>query len=1142
MRNATLLITLLIPSWGAAGEYFVARSGSDKASGHSVATAFLTVGRGLSGLKAGDTLTVMPGEYFESNSVRLSGRPDAPITIRAFRPGTVLLRGDVDAGGFEKLAGTRYTYVLAFDRNVEGVAERDSSKSYAFVPSVPEVEEVRASCYYDPAARLLYVHTSDSGPADSHALSISITNGFGILIQPPRGEKTVHDIVIDGLAASGYRNREFAPNPGANTRWGFYLLEAERCTLRRLTAFLNGGGMALVRPRDCLIEHCQAFGNYSTFNSSGGNIICWSPATNTIQRHNVVHSSKSNGIRFYGDGTQNCVLEGNLAYDCDYGEIWIKGGENATSRMVNNVSLGTLLNSGGVAQENIHNNLCSSGSEVTDTLSNVWFSRIPRFDFDRNFVDPVSHDYRLQSDAPLRGKGPGAKDPGPFPFKADVFFVSPAGDDSASGTCARQAWRTLAKAAGSAQPGQTVYLLAGTYRESLEPARSGTVDRPIVFKRRGRDKVVLDGQGKLTIGIRLNQRDHVRVEGLTITGFTSQGLLAERSAGLAISDCLLVRNGQGLAVAGAQGFSINRCLLRDNRTEGLQLRNCQAPGGELTGNVFDGNGGAALCVDGPSASVVWSNYNNFVPGAKLTLAGKPVPDLAAWQQATRFDPNSLAVTPAYRNADAGDFSLRDGSLLAGRGPLATNIGPYRRDAVPVPLRIEGATVHSVTGTTANIEWWTPTHEAATTLHWGLTPACENKVEDIRDGTTFHTVSLCGLKPATRYYYRLSATAPATEFQINTHLARREPEQARPPAESEPAGFETLPKDAPGRTFHVAVDGDDHRDGLSAATAWRALRYAASQVRAGDTVLIHAGTYEEYVPVRATGDVQAPITFQAAPGEKVWLDGSGQKRPCAIRLAYKSHVHLDGLYLHNLRASSYQNAAEAGAIQVIGGAHHVVSRCFYDGRAETYMPYFVEGSQTNDLLVENCVIVNGWNGSAFSHCADLTIRHCVYYNCLIQSLHFYNDADATVTLSHNIFCDNIPQKYRNPVAWFRNIESLRADHNCYFMRPPVDQKVLFSYGRVKGELQPGDLKLGELQSRFGQDTTAVFANPGLPVTKELPLEYKNDVDYHRLEMHRSGAAIDPLDFSDFLAAASGPAGKAADGQPIGLEPKAFMRCE
>jgi hypothetical protein len=42
------------------------------------------------------------------------------------------------------------------------------------------------------------------------------------------------------------------------------------------------------------------------------------------------------------------------------------------------------------------------------------------------------------------------------------------------------------------------------------------------------------------------------------------------------------------------------------------------------------------------------------------------------------------------------------------------------------------------------------------------------------------------------------------------------------------------------------------------------------------------------------------------------------------------------------------------------------------------------------------------------------------------------------------------------------------------------------------------------------------------------------------MHRTDDASDPLDLADFLAAASGLAGKAADGQPIGLDPKAFVR--
>jgi len=63
MRRTALLIVLFIPGLGGSGsladEYFVARRGSDTASGDSVSTAFLTVGKGLSVLKPGDTVDIV---------------------------------------------------------------------------------------------------------------------------------------------------------------------------------------------------------------------------------------------------------------------------------------------------------------------------------------------------------------------------------------------------------------------------------------------------------------------------------------------------------------------------------------------------------------------------------------------------------------------------------------------------------------------------------------------------------------------------------------------------------------------------------------------------------------------------------------------------------------------------------------------------------------------------------------------------------------------------------------------------------------------------------------------------------------------------------------------------------------------------
>ena len=60
---------------------------------------------------------------------------------------------------------------------------------------------------------------------------------------------------------------------------------------------------------------------------------------------------------------------------------------------------------------------------------------------------------------------------------------------------------------------------------------------------------------------------------------------------------------------------------------------------------------------------------------------------------------------------------------------------------------------------------------------------------------------------------------------------------------------------------------------TAERPWKSIRRAADVVRAGDTVLIRDGTYRETVVVKASGSVQQPITFAAAPGVHVVMTGT-----------------------------------------------------------------------------------------------------------------------------------------------------------------------------------------------------------------------------------------------------------------------------
>jgi hypothetical protein len=76
-----------------------------------------------------------------------------------------------------------------------------------------------------------------------------------------------------------------------------------------------------------------------------------------------------------------------------------------------------------------------------------------------------------------------------------------------------------------------------------------------------------------------------------------------------------------------------------------------------------------------------------------------------------------------------------------------------------------------------------------------------------------------------------------------------------------------------KEFHVAVNGNDANTG-SAKLPLKTISAAANLARAGDLITVHAGTYREMITPSFGGtDETARITYQAAPGEEVWIKGS-----------------------------------------------------------------------------------------------------------------------------------------------------------------------------------------------------------------------------------------------------------------------------
>jgi len=121
-----------------AAEYFVGKQGNDGNDGQNREKAFATIQKGVDTLRAGDTLTIGPGEYFENVSRTGLGGPDVDTVIRSEIPGTAVLRGDVPAPEFRKVDGYRFVYAAQFDQPPKAVLEHH--KLHALLPKANVAE------------------------------------------------------------------------------------------------------------------------------------------------------------------------------------------------------------------------------------------------------------------------------------------------------------------------------------------------------------------------------------------------------------------------------------------------------------------------------------------------------------------------------------------------------------------------------------------------------------------------------------------------------------------------------------------------------------------------------------------------------------------------------------------------------------------------------------------------------------------------------------------------------------------------------------------------------------------------------------------------------------------------------------------
>ncbi|MFZ0955144.1 MAG: right-handed parallel beta-helix repeat-containing protein [Candidatus Sulfotelmatobacter sp.] len=127
----------------------------------------------------------------------------------------------------------------------------------------------------------------------------------------------------------------------------------------------------------------------------------------------------------------------------------------------------------------------------------------------------------------------------------------------------------------------------------------------------------------------------------------------------------------------------------------------------------------------------------------------------------------------------------------------------------------------------------------------------------------------------------------------------------------------------GSSFYVSTSGDDSNPGTQAAP-WRTVQHAADTVRAGSTVNVRGGVYEELVTIKASGNAtDGFITFRSYPGETAVLDAehlTPDRRSAILTIHDKSYVRIEGFEIRNYHTAEHQLTPLG--ISVMGAGSHI----------------------------------------------------------------------------------------------------------------------------------------------------------------------------------------------------------------------------
>lgn len=188
------------------------------------------------------------------------------------------------------------------------------------------------------------------------------------------------------------------------------------------------------------------------------------------------------------------------------------------------------------------------------------------------------------------------------------YFVSPKGNDANPGTI-EAPWKTVQRAANTLQPGDTVFLRKGIYRELVTINVSGTAGAPITFTNYAAEKAILDATGiappeEDRAILFIDSKSHLVIRGLEVRNFATTK--ADRQP----SGIFITGASHDIELRGNNVHHI-RNTHKDGNAFGIAVYGTSAAQA-VTGLVIDGNEVHHLKTGNSESLVLNGNVSGFV--------------------------------------------------------------------------------------------------------------------------------------------------------------------------------------------------------------------------------------------------------------------------------------------------------------------------------------------------------------------------------------------------------------------------------------------------------------------------------------------------------------------------------------------------